>query len=69
MLEEIIALYEPLLTTLQTIATEKGLEYKTGNSGYSIIKSISDATFIVALNVFSCTLGVIKPLSVMYNLL
>ena len=63
--EEIIALYEPLLTTLQKIATEKGWDCKTANSAYSLIKSITDPTFIVALNVCSYTLGFTKPLSVM----
>ena len=52
-LEEIIALYEPLLTTLQKIATEKGWDCKTANSAYSLIKSITDPTFSVALNVCS----------------
>ena len=42
-LEEIIALYEPLLTTLQKIATEKGWDCKTANSAYSLIKSITMA--------------------------
>ena len=64
-LEEIIALYEPFLTTLQKIATEKGWDCKTANSAYSLIKSITDPTFIVALNVCSYTLGFTKPLSVM----
>ena len=65
MLEEIIPLYEPLLTTLQKIATEKGWDCKTANSAYSLIKSITDPTFIVALNVCSYTLRFTKPLSVM----
>ena len=51
-LEEIIALYEALLTTLQKIA-------------YSLIKSITDPRFIVALNACSYTLGFTEPLSVM----
>ena len=38
-LEEIIALYEPLLTTLQKIATEKGWDCKTANSAYSLIRA------------------------------
>ena len=51
-------------TTLQKIATEKGWDCKT-NSAYSLTKSITDPTFIVALNVCSYTLGFTKPLSVM----
>ena len=64
--EKIIAVYEPLLTTLQTIATEKGWDCKTANSAYSLMKSITDPTFIVALNVSSYTHGFTKAFSVIF---
>ena len=65
MLEEIIELYEPLLTTLQKNLTEKGWDCKTANSAYSLIKSITDPTFIVTLDVWTYTLGFTKALCVM----
>ena len=64
-LEEIIAQYEPLLRTLQKIATKKGWDCKSANSAYILTMSITDPKFIFALNVCSYTLGFTKPLSVM----
>ena len=63
--EEIIALYEPLLTTLQKILTEKEWDCKTEKSPYNLIKSITDPTFIVTLDFCLYTLGFRKPLILM----
>ena len=64
-LEEIIALCEPLLTNVQEIATQKGWDCKTAKYVYSIIKSITDPTFIFPLNVCSYCLAFTETLSVM----
>ena len=44
-------IYHPLFLLLNSL--EKGWDCKTANSAYSRIKSITDPTFIVALNVCS----------------
>ena len=66
MLQEIIALYEALLTTLQKLATEKGWDCKTANSHALYEAVVTDATFIVALNIFSYAVQLTKPLSIMF---
>ena len=53
------------LETLHKINTEHGLDNKTADAAYGPMKSITDPTFIVALNVCSYSLGFTKPLSVM----
>ena len=58
-------LYDPLLKTLLKINKEQGWHNKTAGTAYSVMKSITDPTFIVALNVCSYSLGSTKPLSVM----
>ena len=55
------------MTTLQKIATEKEWDCKTVNSAYSLIKSMTNTTFIVALNVCSYTLVFTKPASAMFQ--
>ena len=64
-LEEMYDLYDPLPKTLHKINTEHGWDSKTADAAYSLRKSITDPTFIVALNVCSYSLGFTKPLSVM----
>ena len=50
-LEEMHGLYDPLLKTLHKINTEHGCSNKTADAAYSFMKSITDSTFIVVLNV------------------
>ena len=57
--------YEPLLNTLEKIATERGWDNKATDSEHSLMKSLTDPTFLVALNVCSYVLGFTKPLSIM----
>ena len=60
-------LNEPLLKTLETIATERGSDNKANDSAQSLTKSLTDPTFLVALNVYSYVLGFTKPLSIMFQ--
>ena len=62
-LEEMYDLYDPLLKTLHKINTEYGWDNKTADAAYSLMKSITDPTFIVALNVCSYSLVFTKLLS------
>ena len=59
-LEEMYDLYDPLLKTLHKINTEHGRNSKISNAAYSLMKCITNPTFIVALNVCSYTLGFTK---------
>ena len=59
------ALYDPLLKILHKINTEHGWDNKTADAAYSLMKSITDPTFILAFNVCLYSLGFTKPLSVM----
>ena len=65
MLEEMYNLYDSLLNTLDKMNTEHAWDNKTADAAYSLRKSITTPTFIVALNVCSYNLGFTKPLSVM----
>ena len=64
-LEEVQLLYEPILQTLETITSEKGWERKAVDSANSLLKNITESTFLVALNVCSYTLGFTNQLSSM----
>ena len=64
-LAEIHMLYEPLLKTLEKITTERGWDNKATGSAHSLMKSLTDPTFLVALNMCSCVLGFTKPSSIM----
>ena len=64
-LEEIHMLYEPLLKTLEKITTGRGWDNKATDSAHSLMKSLSDPTFLVSLNVCSYVLGFTKPFSIM----
>ena len=65
MLEEIYDLCDPLLKTLHKINTEHRWDNKIADTAHSLMKSIADPTFIVALNVCSYSLSFTKSLSVM----
>ena len=54
-----------MLKTLHKINTDNGWDNKTADAAYSLMKSIINPTFVVALNVCSYSLGFTKPLSVM----
>ena len=58
-------LYDPSLKTLHKINTKHGWDNKTVDAAYSLMKAITDPTFIVALNVCSYSLGFTKPLGMM----
>ena len=64
-LEEIQVLYEPILRTLEKITSDWGWGCKTVDTAYSLLKNITDSTFLVALSVCAYTLGFTKPLSTM----
>ena len=64
-LEEIHMSYEPLLKALEKLTTERGLDNKATNSARSLMKSLTDPTFPVALNLCSYVLGFTKPLSIL----
>ena len=64
-LEEIHIMCEHLLKTLGKITTEMGRENKAIDSAHSLMKSLTDPTFLVGLNVCSYILGFTKPLSIM----
>ena len=50
-------LYNPLLKTLHKINTEHGWDNKTADAAYSLMKSITNPVFIVALNIFPTALA------------
>ena len=58
-------LYESLLKTLEKITTKRGWDNKATDSAHNLMKSLTDPTFLVALNMCSYVLGFTKPLSIM----
>ena len=64
-LEEMYDLYDSLLKTLHKINTEHGWDNERADAAYSVMKSTTNPTFIVTLNVCSYSLGFKKPLSMM----